>query len=293
MSQTTFQNKPSSFAAKESIKVVERNEGGELKLPSSQVQIETTTVTHSVELDRVNTTISTLRAKLEEIERALIDEEKLQQEESKLIKERTILADKLKVEQERIKNAKENALLEERKLEEQRARKHSEAVEFENKRAELEAQKIVAQREAAHAEEMARQHKIAFDRALELKMAHLQALSEAEKAKAYLMEGLKTIQVTGELLRPSAGKTHIQVEVPPEIVPEARIATSSLVRGAAASGVIEEHIPVRPPVIPEKREAQEERVVEKVVKKVESHTTSKGASAVNFVETRAQQQKHR
>jgi len=191
--------------------------------------------------------------KLEEkiaVEKAeLIDSEKL-------VKDQTILYNEaLQTKEKRLNDAirldkevgqksteRDRWLSEEKELELKRAAAHSKAVELESKRTDTLAQAVLAKEEAKVSESLAIQRSEGIKQAQATAEAHRLALQKLEEHRMELRRKEVDVSVKGEAL-PQPKAVDINVAVKALDLPEARIESQAVSRGAGAQSHIQENIP--------------------------------------------------
>jgi chromosome segregation ATPase len=193
-------------------------------------------------LQRLEEKIAKENGALIDIQKTLADQKTLYKEAKRTAQKRTTDADRIN----RLvsdKSAERDQLLEEeRELERRRAAIHSRAVEVENERANLVAQAVLAKEEARASESIASQRKEGIKQARAIEEAHMLALQKLEQHRMELKRKEVDVHVRGDAI-PKPKEVDINVNVLPKSLPEARIESDAVYRGADLKSHLQESVP--------------------------------------------------
>ncbi|KAL6079273.1 hypothetical protein QOT17_000902 [Balamuthia mandrillaris] len=257
-----------SLGVKKGVHVTERGSAEFTSTTPSRVEIKKVEVDHSEELQRLSLKIAKEKEELLKVTQDLEDHLNLKTKEEWLATQKEARAEELE-KAEKMKLAEKNRLMrEEQELEARRAAAHKQAVQAENERAELEAGKVLALKEAQNRRKLLMEHAAAAKHAQDLQAAHNIALQELEKRKRHLEENKEyDVEVRGVTGQKTPKPIDIEVDVKPNLVPEAKIIAGEVPEASHMRASILEKAPEREqvhiPVEAQKKQTirKEERIV--------------------------------
>jgi hypothetical protein len=193
---------------------------------------------------------------------AMIDAEKLVTDQTTLHREALETKDRRFADAQRLdKLVSEKAserdrwLNEEKELEIKRSAAHSKAVEIESQRTDTLAQAVLAKEEAKVADNLAFQRTEGIKQAKATVDAHRLAIQKLEEHRMELRKKEVDVSVKGEAL-PQPRAVDINVAVKPLDLPEARIESQAVFRGAGAQSHIQENLPTHSKTVVAAKEVQ-------------------------------------